>query len=70
MRETDGRQPGDPDRAADAIVALVNAPNPPLRLPMGEAALEGIRRKIDAMAKDLETWRDLSLSTDYPDAKA
>ena len=62
--EMDGTQPGSPDRAARAIVAAVHAENPPLRLPLGEMALENIRAKFEAQLGELEAWRDLSSTTD------
>jgi NAD(P)-dependent dehydrogenase (short-subunit alcohol dehydrogenase family) len=62
--EMDGTQPGDPGRAALAIIAAVEAENPPLRLPLGEMALANIREKLEGQLAELEAWRDLSLSTD------
>jgi len=62
--EMDGNQPGDPGRAALAIIAAVDAENPPLRLPLGEMALANIRAKLEDQLEELEAWRDLSPSTD------
>jgi NAD(P)-dependent dehydrogenase (short-subunit alcohol dehydrogenase family) len=62
--EMDGTQPGDPGRAAVAIIAAVEAENPPLRLPLGEMALANIREKLEDQLEELEAWRDLSSSTD------
>ena len=62
--EMDGTQPGDPGRAAVAIIAAVEAENPPLRLPLGEMALANIREKLEGQLEELEAWRDLSSSTD------
>jgi hypothetical protein len=50
----DGNQPGDPDEAARAIVECVHAPDPPLRLPLGEIAVDGIRDKLNAQLAELE----------------
>ena len=58
-------QPGDPQKLAGAILALVDAPNPPLRLPLGSDAIERITQKNAAVASELEQWRELSLSTDF-----
>jgi NAD(P)-dependent dehydrogenase (short-subunit alcohol dehydrogenase family) len=62
--EMDGSQPGDPGRAALAIIAAVDAENPPLRLPLGEMALANIRAKLEGQLEELEAWRELSSSTD------
>jgi NAD(P)-dependent dehydrogenase (short-subunit alcohol dehydrogenase family) len=60
----DGAQPGDPGRAAQAIVEVVEADDPPLRLPLGQMALTNIRAKLDGQLEELERWERLSASTD------
>jgi NAD(P)-dependent dehydrogenase (short-subunit alcohol dehydrogenase family) len=60
----DGTQPGDPDRAAEAIIEAVDADEPPLRLPLGEMALDNIRAKLEGQLDELERWRGLSASTE------
>src|SRR5918992_614916 len=55
--QLDGTQPGDPERAALAILAAVDADNPPLRLPLGTMALENIRAKLEGQLEELESWR-------------
>jgi hypothetical protein len=65
--ESDGKQPGDPVRGADAILAIVNAENPPLRFPMGAATLSNVRHKLDAMQREIAAWEKLSLATSFPD---
>jgi NAD(P)-dependent dehydrogenase (short-subunit alcohol dehydrogenase family) len=62
--ELDGAQPGDPDRAARAILEAVDADDPPLRLPLGRMALDNIRAKLDGQLAELERWELLSASTD------
>jgi NAD(P)-dependent dehydrogenase (short-subunit alcohol dehydrogenase family) len=61
--QMDGTQPGDPARAAYAIIGAVDAENPPLRLPLGEMALTNVRRKLEGQLAELEAWRDLSSVT-------
>lgn len=60
----DGSQPGDPDRAAAAILTALDAPEPPLRLPLGRDAVDGIRARLEGLTDDLARWEDLSVSTD------
>jgi NAD(P)-dependent dehydrogenase (short-subunit alcohol dehydrogenase family) len=62
--QMDGTQPGDPDRAAEAIIAAVDASDPPLRLPLGDTALSNIRNKLEGQLDDLEAWRELSATTE------
>lgn len=59
------QQPGDPRKLAKAMVELVRAKTPPLRLPLGSDTLQAIAQKNEAVATELETWRALSASTDF-----
>lgn len=61
-----GTQPGDPVRAAEVIMQVVEGPPMPLRLPMGHAAVTRIRAKLEQQLADLEACAELSLSTDFP----
>lgn len=61
-----GVQPGDPDRAAQAMIAVVESDSPPLRLLLGEDALQGWQVKRDSVQRDVDAWRQISLSTVYP----
>ncbi|WP_020656821.1 oxidoreductase [Massilia niastensis] len=62
------QQPGDPARLAQAFLQLVNAEQPPLRLPLGSDAVARIEGKHRFVAEELERWRALSLSTDFAGA--
>ena len=57
-------QAGDPARLGQALVALSNAENPPVRWAAGTDALGMIEGKIAGLTTELEAWRDLSASTD------
>jgi NAD(P)-dependent dehydrogenase (short-subunit alcohol dehydrogenase family) len=61
---THGSQPGDPARAAAAIVTALAADEPPLRLLLGTAALAVARGKIEALRRDFAQWENLSRSTE------
>ena len=63
-----GNQPGDPARAAQALLALVDAPTPPARLFLGADALLLVEQKLDAMRAEITAWDELSRSTDFPSA--
>ncbi len=65
-----GKQLGDPERGAQAILAAVNADTPPLHLLLGSDALRRAREKLDAVIEEIDRWEDLTLSTDYPAAAA
>jgi len=69
IRGYSGKQPGDPERAAQAIVAAVEAENPPLRLLLGKAALKGARNKLQELQKDFDTWEDTTTGADFPEGE-
>jgi len=58
-------QPGDPSKLADVLVAFADAPNPPLRLPLGSDTVAVIEAKHQADSRILSEWRSVSLSTDF-----
>jgi NAD(P)-dependent dehydrogenase (short-subunit alcohol dehydrogenase family) len=60
-----GNQPGDPARAAQALLALVEAKSPPTRLYLGADALQLVAAKLDAMKAEMAAWEDISRSTDF-----
>ncbi|MDR4305935.1 SDR family NAD(P)-dependent oxidoreductase [Chelatococcus sambhunathii] len=60
-----GAQPGDPAKAAHALLALVEAENPPTRLFLGEDALGVVEQKLNAMRAEISTWNALSRSTSF-----
>ncbi len=64
QRAYDGNQPGDPAKAAKAIIDLANEHTPPLRLVLGSDAFERARSADAARATELAQWRKVSVSTD------
>jgi NAD(P)-dependent dehydrogenase (short-subunit alcohol dehydrogenase family) len=69
LRGYSGKQPGDPVRAAAAIIAAVESSNPPLRLLLGKAALKGARAKLDMLKKDFDAWETTTVGADFPEGK-
>jgi NAD(P)-dependent dehydrogenase (short-subunit alcohol dehydrogenase family) len=61
----DGTQEGDPRKAAAAILAALDAPDPPLRLALGADAVDAIRAKHERLRADLDGWEALSRSTAF-----
>ncbi|MVT65050.1 SDR family NAD(P)-dependent oxidoreductase [Bradyrhizobium pachyrhizi] len=61
-------QRGDPRKLAGAMLKLVNADNPPLRLPLGSDTVERIETKNAFVARELAEWRTVATSTDFADA--
>ncbi|MEU5314049.1 oxidoreductase [Streptomyces sp. NPDC021562] len=58
-------QPGDPAKAARAIVEMAAAPEPPLRLPLGTDTLQAFDAKLDTFRKEIDAWRHVALATDH-----
>jgi hypothetical protein len=63
-----GQQPGDPARAAEAIVKAVEAKDPPKHLVLGAIALDGIRGKLNETLAEIEAWAETSREADYPES--
>ena len=60
-----GHQPGDPRKLAQAVIQIANAPEPPLRLPLGPDTLARIAEKNAFVTKEIAKWGELSASTDF-----
>ena len=67
VRALDGRQTGDPRRAAEAILDVVAAAEPPLGLVLGPDAFARAVATAEAALGELRRWQAISLATDYPE---
>ncbi|WP_204340194.1 oxidoreductase [Rhizobium leguminosarum] len=65
-RSISGNQPGDPARAATAIISAFEADEPPLRLLLGAPALKIARERLDALRANFDAWAETTLSADFP----
>ncbi|BEL03757.1 oxidoreductase [Actinoplanes sichuanensis] len=63
---THGTQPGDPARAAEAIITAVTSGRAPALLLLGSDAVTAVSATLDRHREEIDQWRQLSLSTDYP----
>jgi NAD(P)-dependent dehydrogenase (short-subunit alcohol dehydrogenase family) len=61
-----GKQDGDPEKAAALFIQLAENPAPPLHLWLGANAIDRAGEKIESMSQELKKWKDLSVSADYP----
>lgn len=64
-----GKQPGDPRRAVEAIVAAVSAPAPPRHLLLGKSALTRFRTRLEQWTRELDQWEQVTLGADYPEGE-
>ncbi len=66
IAEMDGKQPGDPVRAAAAVVALVECEAPPRQLLLGRGVLQAYRQKLAEVGAMLDAWESVTLGADFP----
>lgn len=59
-----GKQLGDPQKAARAMLTLIASENPPAHLLLGSDALQLVRQKLASWSKDIDQWEALTRSTD------
>ncbi|WP_087438037.1 oxidoreductase [Sulfurospirillum diekertiae] len=60
-----GFQPGDPDKAAQAVMKIIQTQNPPTRLYLGDDALLFVNDKLNSMKNEISKWEELSRSTNF-----
>lgn len=65
IHQYNGKQLGDPKKAALAIIKAVESENPPLRLALGQYAVDAIKAKIESVVNDLTAWEDVGLNTNF-----
>ena len=61
-----GKLPGDPARAANAIVETVLNGEAPLRLPLGKYVVKKLRDKAAALSREADKWEAVAASTEFP----
>lgn len=66
IRGYSGNQPGDPERAAMAMIEITETTHPPLRLLLGAAALKGARLKLEELKNDFDNWASVTEGADFP----
>lgn len=64
LAKAHGKEGGDPDKAAAAILALADSPSPPLNLMLGTDALDKARERIATLTGDIDRWASVSRSID------
>jgi len=65
LQERDGSQPGDPTKAAQAILQLAQMSEPPVRLPLGTDAYNFLKYVYRQNLDQVEAWAELTRSTDF-----
>ncbi len=63
IRSNAGKQPGDPAKAAAAILSALAADDPPLRLPLGGDAVDAVTGHLDKVRAEIAAWEDVARGT-------
>ena len=63
VRGNHGLQPGDPAKAAAAILTALDADEPPLRLVLGADAIDNIGQRLEAVSAELREWQQVGRNT-------
>jgi NAD(P)-dependent dehydrogenase (short-subunit alcohol dehydrogenase family) len=67
--ENNGKQKGDPLRAVQAMIQVVESPNPPLHLLLGVSALQRMRAKLDVWQQEISAWEKVTAGADFPEGQ-
>ncbi|WP_289014411.1 SDR family NAD(P)-dependent oxidoreductase [uncultured Methylobacterium sp.] len=67
--EKSGTQAGDPVRAGEAMIRLAESADPPRHLVLGSWGFETVTERLRARLAEIESWRETSVATDYPEAR-
>ena len=62
-----GKQKGDPAKAVEAMIALVESPNPPKHLLLGSNAYNRMNTRLDQWHEEIEAWKETTLGADFAD---
>lgn len=65
LQANNGNQPGDPQRAVQAIIQIADMENPPLRLLLGQDAYNRVTKKLADLSAEIETYKSITLSTGF-----
>jgi len=67
LKTQSGKQPGDPQKAVEAIITAANSPKPPLHLILGQVALTRFRHKLSDWHEEIAAWESVTTSVDSPE---
>lgn len=69
LRTQSGKQVGDPQKAVEAVIAVVDSPEPPVHLILGNPALKRFRNKLAQWEKEIAAWEHITTGADFPEGK-
>ena len=68
LADMKGKPPGDPARAAEAMIKITQVENPPRHLALGSLAFEYATKILKGRVDEFEKWREVSVGADFPAA--
>jgi NAD(P)-dependent dehydrogenase (short-subunit alcohol dehydrogenase family) len=69
MNSQSGKQRGDPKKAVEAMMAVVESPDPPLHLILGNVALTRFRKKLEKWEQEIGAWEPTTIGADFPEGE-
>lgn len=69
FKTQDGKQPGDPQKAIEAVVEAISQPNPPRHLLLGKLALQRFRKHLQDWSAELDQWQDVTNGADFAEGE-
>ena len=60
-----GTQPGDPARAAEVVIKVLESATPPAHLVLGREGIDNLERQLRSMLNEIDLWRQTSLDADF-----
>ncbi len=67
LKTQSGKQPGDPQKAVEAVITVVDSPEPPVHLILGKTAYTRFGNKLLQWRKEMDAWESVSLGADFPE---
>ena len=67
LKTNAGKQPGDPQKAIEAVIAVADSPEPPVHLILGKIALTRFRGKLEQWQKEIAAWESVTVGADFPE---
>lgn len=69
LRNNSGKQAGDPQKAIEAMITVVDSPEPPLHLLLGKSSLKRFREKLVSWGTEMDQWEEVTVGADFPEGQ-
>ncbi len=69
LRSNSGKQPGNPQKAIEALIAVVDSSEPPVHLLLGKSALKRFRENLVNRGTEIDQWEKITAGADFPEGQ-